>query len=298
MLVYFIITGDEYIETSSLFKFKSPDFAYKYNQNYNFAYAAYQIGEDSNLLRGNLPLQTRGGLILIRDRDAPFINQPDILSLSILRECGRRGCTGVILDFENPPRDDLYALINQLSRQLYNSGKKLYIPYAYANPAPDNAIIFINTAISGGNFREYLSEQINQIAQIQEINPINQKFNQDLNHKSNHAKNPEKYSFALDIQRLRVDFQLPAPSGDGRNLNPDEFKNLSDGKAVFFSPDLCARYFTFTERNPDKTNAAHFVLFDDADTINIKLKIGAELGFNAAFLLWSEIRDFVQDLRW
>ncbi len=287
MRAYIAITADEYAEAIE----KKRDLK---NIAYQFAYAAYQIGAGSELLRGNIPLQTRGGLIIISDRDAPLIDRPELLSAAVLRECGRRGCIGAALDFENPPREDLWKFAAYLSRQSRDAGRKLYISRDYAQAAPD-AVLLINTAISGGNFREYLQDAIHQI-------------NQDKNQDKNRA-------FALDIQRLRVDFTLPAPDGNGRNLNPDEFQTLSENKAVFFSPDLCARYFTFTEQIPAskipdnknnnninpiyhaQTGAAHFVLFDDADTINIKLKIGAELGIDTAFFIWSEIRDLIQDLR-
>ncbi len=279
MRVYFLVTADEYPEAA-----QAPQNGRDFK---NFAYAAYQIGENSALSRGNIPLQTRGGLICVSDRDAPAVNQPDSLGSAITRECGRRGCTGAILDFEQPPREDLWTLTALLSRQARETRRKLYIPRSYADAAPD-AVRFINTAVSGGNFREYLQEEIAN------------------------AKGADRV--ALDIQRLRMDFRLPAPDGEGEILNPEQFQTLSDGKAVFFSPDLCARYFTFTEQIPARsvpddqipgektyyaqTGAAHFVLFDDADTINTKLKIGAELGIDTAFLLWSEIREFIGDLRW
>ena len=289
MRAYIAITADEYAEAIEQKRGLQ-------NIAYQFAYAAYQIGAGSELLRGNIPLQTRGGLIIISDRDAPVIERPDYLSAAVLRECGRRGCIGAALDFENPPREDLWKFAAYLSRQSRDAGRKLYISRDYAQAAPD-AVLLINTAISGGNFREYLQQEINQ--------------NQNR-------------VFALDVQRLRMDFTLPAPDGNGKNLNPEEFENLLKNKAVFFSPDLCARYFTFTEqipasripdnhinnKNNNKLNftdekiyhaqsgAAHFVLFDDADTMNMKLKIGAELGIDTAFFIWSEIRDFMRDLRW
>lgn len=64
-----------------------------------------------------------------------------------------------------------------------------------------------------------------------------------------------------------------------------------ESPAVFFSQELCARYFTYS-RGGD----THFVLFDDADTLNQKLKVGASLGFSAAFLMWPEIRDLAGTL--
>ena len=56
----------------------------------SLAHVAYCIGSDSALLRQNLLLQTRGGLLSVTDRDAPFIASPEQLAAAALRECGRR----------------------------------------------------------------------------------------------------------------------------------------------------------------------------------------------------------------
>ena len=41
------------------------------------AHVAYRIGPGSTLLRQSLPLQTRGGLLSVSDREAPMIGDPD-----------------------------------------------------------------------------------------------------------------------------------------------------------------------------------------------------------------------------
>ena len=69
----------------------------------SIAHVAYRIGPGSVLLRQNLLLNTRGGLLSVSDREAPDIDQPQALCAAVLRECGRRGYTGVLLDFEQPP---------------------------------------------------------------------------------------------------------------------------------------------------------------------------------------------------
>ena len=75
--------------------------ASKYGRS--FAHVAYRIGPGSTLLRQNLLLQTRGGLLSISDREAPLIEEPDALCAAVLRECGRRGYSGAVLDFEESP---------------------------------------------------------------------------------------------------------------------------------------------------------------------------------------------------
>ena len=71
------------------------------------AHAAYHIGEESALLRRNLLVQTSGGLLVLSDRDAPPVEDPEGLAGALLRECGRRSYSGIVLDFEMPPRRDL-----------------------------------------------------------------------------------------------------------------------------------------------------------------------------------------------
>lgn len=227
----------------------------------NFAHAAYHIGGDSTLLRQNLLLQTRGGILCVSDRQAPGIPEPEKLCAAVQRECGRRGYTGVFLDFEQVLSSDRLAFARQLAAQCASARRPLYVTERCGKSVP-GAIPLIGTAISGGNFAQYLQESS--------------------------AKCDSASKAALDVQRLRMEFTLPSPTGCGKPLSGPELQQLLDRQqpAVFFSEDLCARYFTY--RHEGETR---FVLFDDAETISRKLRLGANLGFSAAFLLWTEIRD-------
>ena len=227
------------------------------------AHVAYRIGPGSTLLRQNLLLETRGGLLSVSDRDAPLVEDPQALAAAVLRECGRRGYSGAVLDFEERPRRDRAAFVEQLGKVLGSSRRQLYLPEAYAGAAP-GGITLLCTALSGGSFAEYLQEQANAHGGAGRL--------------------------ALDVQRLRMDFRLPAPSGEGRPLTQEELEALlaEEGRTVFFSHDLCARYFTYTRHGE-----AHFVLFDDGDTLRQKLQTGQKIGFAAAFLMWPEIQDVI-----
>ena len=236
------------------------------NYHRSLAHVAYRIGPDSSLLRANLLLKTSGGLLCINDREAPVIEHPNALCQAVLRECGRRNYQGVLLDFEAPPQKDRTAFIRQLEQILAPRRIPLYLPEDHVPPS-SQSIPLICTAISGGNFKQRLQEAIQ--------------------HWGNHRR------MALDVQRLRMDFRLPAPTGEGDPLSPDAFQRLfqKEKPAVFFSPDLCARYFTYS-----RNGETHFVLFDDADTLRQKLKLGNSLGFSAAFFIWPEISDIADAL--
>ena len=230
-----------------------------------FAHVAYRVGPESTLLRHNLLVQTRGGLLSLSDRDAPEVTAPEKLCAAALRECGRRGYGGVVLDFESKSRGDLLVLAGALERQLRRSRLAFFVPESYGG-AVESAAVLVGTAISGGNFVQRLREAV---------------------------KLRGAGRLALDVERLAMDFPLPCPGGQGRFLPRSELAALMEREApaVFFSPDLCARYFTYTH-----AGETHFVLFDDGDTLVQKLRMGQNLGAAAAFLQYPEVEDLLPKL--
>lgn len=48
---------------------------------------------------------------------------------------------------------------------------------------------------------------------------------------------------------------------------------------MFFSPDLCAHYFTYMSRE----TGAHFILFDDGESLEKKRTLAQELGISRFF---------------
>lgn len=226
----------------------------------NLAHVAYRIGQNSTLLRQNF--QSRGGLLSISDLDAPQIQDPAALCAAVGRECARRSYVGVVLDFEEPPTPDRRAFVQALDREAKKW--RLFVPQSYGADAPE-AVMFLCSALSGGNFREYLREW---------------------------GKKRGAEKLALDVERLRMDFPLPCPSGVGTPLSGEELQKRLTAN-TFFSPELCARYCTYTDGG-----AVRFLLYDDAETMNRKVRIAEELGFCAAFFTWPEAEDIAGKLRW
>ena len=228
------------------------------------SHVAYRIGPDSTLLRQNLLLQTKGGLLSVSDRNTPPIPDANALCAAVLRECARRSYEGVVLDFEEPPRQDRLKFAELLGQLLPKRQRTLYVPESYARAAP-TAMVLVGTAVSGGTFRQYLEEAAAQYGS----------------------------RLALDVERVRMDFRLPARTGVGTPLTGKELTELmkQHGSPSFFSPDLCARYFTYQQQG-----TTHFVLFDDANTLRRKIRLGTELGASAAFFMWPEISDLADGL--
>lgn len=228
------------------------------------SHVAYRIGPDSTLLRQNLLLQTKGGLLSVSDRNAPPTPDTNTLCAAVLRECCRRCYEGVVLDFEEPPRQDRMKFAEQLGQLLSKRQRTLYVPESYAQAAPE-AMVLVGTAVSGGTLRQHLEEAAAQYGR----------------------------RLALDSERVRMDFRLPACTGIGTPLTTEELTELlkQTGAPTFFSPDLCARYFTY-----QRQGETHFVLFDDANTLWHKIRLGAEVGASAAFFMWPEIHDIADQL--
>ena len=95
----------------------------------SLAHVAYCIGPDSTLLRQNLLLQTRGGLLSVTDRGAPFIASPERLSAAALRECGRRSYGGVLLDFDHTSYEALHFLPEAAALLRLRFHQFLYAPH-------------------------------------------------------------------------------------------------------------------------------------------------------------------------
>ena len=227
------------------------------------AHVAYRIGRDGRLSRRDLLARTRGGLMVLGDQDCGTVRDPAALCRDVWQECGNRGYGGVFADFEQPGAADRTAFLNALSRILARNGRGLFVPEAYGESVAQ-ATVLVCTALSGGNLRQRLEECRQRFGRV-----------------------------ALDLQRLRMSFPLPCPTGEGEPLSREKFEEMLEQKlqSVFYSSDLCAKYFTFTD-----TGESRFVLFDDADTLRRKLRIGQDLGISAGFLMYPEVEDVLPEL--
>ena len=229
------------------------------------AHVAYRVGRDGHLTRQNLLARTQGGLMVLGDQDCGAIRDSGALVREVWRECGNRGFPGVLADFEQPPSADRTAFLEALSTVLARNNRALFVPEAYGQQVP-RARVLICTAISGGTLRTRLEEAAGTFG-IQRL--------------------------ALDLQRLRMSFPLPCPTGEGGPLSGEALSELLSrkGPGVFYSADLCARYFTSTGDGESR-----FVLFDDAGTLRRKIQMGNELGIGTGFLMYPEVSDLLPEL--
>lgn len=215
-------------------------------------YLAYRVGQGPHLFRrgsGGLP---RGGIMVVDSAGFDGRGQAAPLCGEILRECAARGFAGVLCDFDGPPQGVLLEVAERLGEGLSRRGLSLYLPERYAHRAPW-AKVLVPSSLSGGSLALRLEEA---------------------------AQRWGAQRLVLALERVAQDFFLPAPSGRGTPLTPEQLEGLRRRLQpnLFFSRELCARYFTYTTSD----GGAHFVLFDDGDTLCLKLEAARAAGISQA----------------
>lgn len=226
------------------------------------AHLAYKIGGGGHLYRANIPLNLRGGLMVISDGGDYDKESPESFAQEVSRECINRGYRGVVADFQSSTSSYLSSVIMSMSDSLERQGIDLYIPEAYARSS-SYAKIIISSALSGGTLRKRMEEVIDRLG---------------------------AHRVSMEIERMRMDFTLPSYDGNGKSLTSEELKNLMaiHGSQSFFSDALCAYYFTYREKGE-----VHFVIYDDLGSIRKKIFLSRKLGIDSVFLLYPEIGDIM-----
>lgn len=227
------------------------------------AHVAYRIDKDGGLASCQLPPQVKGGLMVLGDGGGCEIGDPAALCRAIWQECAARGFGGVVADFEQPFSEELCEFLHQLCGVLQRNGRQLFVPEVYGSEVR-RAMVLICTAVSGGTLRRRLEE----------------------------ARRTFGDRVALDLQRVRMEFPLPCPSGEGTSLTGEMLeKLLGEEPSVFFSDDLCAKYFVRTCGCEPR-----FVMFDDANTLRRKLHLAQSMGIGTAFVMYPEVEDILDEL--
>ena len=226
------------------------------------AHLAYRVGRGPRLLRASLPGPLRGGLMVVElgNYDAP--GHPMSFCQEVLMECMAHSYTGVFLDFDSR-LPYLERLANTLDGVLHARGLRLLVPESYG-PCSPHAQVVISSALSGGTLTGRLRE-------------VRERFGRDR--------------VVLALEKSAEDFALPSPSGCGTPLSQEELDGMLDKMrpCVFFSTPLCARYFTYMSRD----SGAHFVLFDDGDTMHRKIQVAQQAGIHVFLLPWTQLRECV-----
>ncbi len=230
------------------------------------AYMIYRIGRGYHLFRAQNARSAGGGLMVL-DTDGYTGGGPaSALIGEILGECRRCGFEGIVLDIGSALARPLFPLADVLGTEAKKQGLGLYVPEKMA-ASNEDASVLIPTALSGGTLHEHIVSALARYG----VGRV-----------------------ALEIERVRMDFTLPAANGSGRELAPDAFSALlaQHRPKSFFSEALYTHYFTYRSRKD-----THFVLYDDAESIRRKLSLASRMGIENAFLFYPHVADLIEDIR-
>ena len=243
-----------------IFLFASPHEAsdvFKITRNCTFF--SYFIDKEGLFRRKNTPFGNTSRLMYVSDYGTASCADADFqkLAADIARECRIRRFSWVFFDFETPQSALLLSYASQFIR---SPGFTIFVPRMFAGNT-SGAKTVISSSISGGSFSQMLRDAVSAYG----------------------CEN-----ICLDVSLTRKDFTMPSYMPEGRDISDRELCEITEkhSPSVFFSKDLCSKYFTYSENGEH-----HFVLFDDADTARAKLDIAEQMGIPYAFLLYSDFKE-------
>lgn len=219
------------------------------------AHMAYRVEDGPRLMRLSRRLPGQGGLLYCPVGASLRGGNAAGFCAQLVRECAARQFQGVIADLEPGHA----GLARQLDEALSRRGLAVYVPEAYQAQCP-RARVLVSSAISGGTLRGRFAEALERYG-------------------------PERTVAALE--RRAEDFVLPARKGSGTPLSPQELQALRGRlrPSVYWSPELGGRYFTYFQGG----GTAHFVLFDDGETLRYQLRTAGEAGVRNALAVWEDL---------
>lgn len=219
---------------------------------------AYRVGPGLRLLGVELPEVPPGGLMYLDCAGLEGGGDSGQCAGQIMGECRRRGCRGILCDFEGPPLPCLAELTAALDRACAGQGCMLLVPETYASHAP-SALVLVSSAVTAGSLERRLRGARERWGPARPV---------------------------LAAEWLREDFLLPA-EGRGEALSRQELEGQLRRlqPAVFFDRGLCAHYYTYMAPG----GQAHFVLFDTVRSLRAKLAVARQLELPAVLLAEPEV---------
>lgn len=230
------------------------------------AHMAYRMGSGPHLFRANFPVIIRGGLMVIDDNGFDGLGESGPFCQEVMRECVARGFDGIVCNFEPRSFPIQGKIVAELGELAYKRHWPLYVTEPFARFS-DKSKVLIPTALSGGSLRQRLQEAVEQYGSAR---------------------------VALSIERVRLDFLLPSPSGQGTPISQEELQQRIEAisPSIFFSNELCAYYFTYMSPN----SGAHFILYDDAGSIRKKLQVARSLDISDAIVPFLLVEDLLPEI--
>lgn len=175
------------------------------------AHLVYKI-ENSHLYCSKIPLNLRGGLMVIGHVVPPFSSA---LISEIITECLRRDFEGLLIALPAVATDECKQFASELSSAFSRKNLSLHLPVTYSSCK--NANFLIPGICSSGSFSQYVSDAVHDLGHI---------------------------SVELSLTSFKSDIHTGALTPMKREeLNA----KLTAGAMPFYSATLCTNYFTHND---------------------------------------------------
>ena len=220
----------------------------------------YFLDREGTLLRSGSGAPAPGDLLALAgpEVDSVPFEDPSPLCDLLAEECLRREAAGLVCDFEGRADELRTRLCRCLSERFAEEGLRLYLPEVFG-AAASGACRLISSGVMGEPCAEAFRRAV-------------------LRYGAGHT--------ALLCEPLCADCALP-PQGVPGSIRPLTVQALKDlmaqvGTPGYYSQELCARYFTYRDRE----RHTRFVVYDDPTTLRRKIALAKSCGIETAFLCW------------
>lgn len=204
-------------------------------------------------------LQRQGNMMTIDCQTIQVQGDVTHFCKQVLQQVGKYNYAGICLLFPFTQSGQLPHIITQLGQECATHGLDFLLPEEYGTLVKHSRIL-LTTQLTGGTLEGRFRTAIETYG----------------------AKR-----IVMDMECMGEDFLLPAPKGCGNPLSlPEIQQRITQEQAhVFFSHELCAKYFTYQ----NKEHSLHFVLFDDAHTLREKISCAKKWGLGGVATTWAQV---------
>lgn len=191
----------------------------------------------------------------------PSLALPEKFAEAVVYEAKRLQFAGVFADIEDPVQQK--AMLPALDEALHAADIPLFVPMS-AESQVNYALLTLQTDISGGSLEEYVSKYIKQYG-VQRL--------------------------AAHLVPICADYKLPTLKAGDKGLHPKDIEALIQkyNASIFYSKELQCNYFTYM----DDSSHGHFVVFDNARTLEKKLENLSQMGLGHFFMVYPDYALFL-----
>ena len=224
------------------------------------AFMVYRI-RGTRLYFASGAVNIRGGVMVIGTSAYTGGGPVEGLLDDIAHEIKKRDFEGVVLDNGG----DISPIHTTLAARIVSALRPfpVYLP-AQVAAIVDGSVALVQTAISGGSLERHLASAIGRYGAAH---------------------------VAVECDRIRMDFSLPAKTGAGDSIDSERLDALLSGRKSYYSDELHTNYCTYKDGD-----TRHMLLYDHAYSMKNKLNLAIHMGITRAFLYYPNTYDIITEL--